>query len=79
MNQRTILGSLTGLSLVLGTSAAFAQMTADHAAPPDRFQRIEQPLSVKVGVAAGGLALIGLELWWFLGKPKAQRSSIEQK
>lgn len=77
MNPCKILGSITGL-IVFGTPAAVAQMTADHTPSPDRFQRVEQPLGVKVGVATGGLALIGLELWWFLSKSKAQRSSIKQ-
>jgi plastocyanin domain-containing protein len=31
-----------------------------------QFPRIEQPLSLKVSVTLGGIALIGLELWWFL-------------
>ena len=31
-----------------------------------QFRRIEQPLGLKIGVTAGGLALIGLELWWFI-------------
>jgi len=30
------------------------------------FQRIEQPLSVKIFVTVSGMGLIGLELWWFL-------------
>lgn len=33
-----------------------------------QFERIEQPLGVKVAVTLGGLGLIGLELWWFLGQ-----------
>lgn len=31
-----------------------------------RFQRIDQPLPVKILVTASGMGLIGLELWWFL-------------
>ncbi len=77
MSQPKILASVVGL-IVFATPAAVAQMTPDHALSPDRFQRIEQPLGVKFGVAAGGLGLIGLELWWFLSKPKAQRSSLKQ-
>jgi len=34
---------------------------------PEEFSPIEQPLSLKVGITLGGLSLIGLELWWFLG------------
>ncbi|MEG4472383.1 hypothetical protein [Microcoleus sp. M2_C2] len=38
-----------------------------------QFPHIEQPLSLKIGVTAGGLTLIGLELWWFLfSKNKAK-------
>ncbi|MCY7275258.1 MAG: cupredoxin domain-containing protein, partial [Phormidesmis sp. CAN_BIN44] len=77
MNQRKILGRLVGLSLLLNTASASAQMPMEHSTP-NEFQRIEQPIAVKAGVAIAGLALIGLELWWFLGKPKAQRSTVEQ-
>lgn len=31
-----------------------------------KFSQIEQPLGLKVGVTLGGIALIGLELWWFM-------------
>ena len=62
-----------GLSIVLGASASQAQMPADRAMPQSTFHRLEQPLGAKIGVAIGGFALIGLELWWFLGsKPQPQ-------
>ncbi|WP_068818295.1 cupredoxin domain-containing protein [Phormidesmis priestleyi] len=77
MNRRKILGRLVGLSLLLGAASASAQMPMERSTP-NEFQRIEQPIAVKAGVAVGGIALIGLELWWFLGKPKAQRSTVEQ-
>jgi hypothetical protein len=38
----------------------------DYLTTDTKFQPIHQPLMLKVGVAFGGLALIGLELWWFL-------------
>lgn len=42
------------------------------------FQRIDQPLWVKGAVTAGGLGLIGLELWWFLfSKPKSRRATTQ--
>lgn len=37
-----------------------------------RFQKVEQPLAVKLLVTAGGVGLIGLELWWFLGSDNKQ-------
>ncbi|MFP4133241.1 MAG: hypothetical protein ACLFQP_04690 [Halothece sp.] len=38
-----------------------------------RFQKVEQPLTVKLLVTAGGVGLIGLELWWFLGSGNKQK------
>ncbi|WP_225894589.1 cupredoxin domain-containing protein [Leptolyngbya sp. O-77] len=44
----------------------------------EQFQRIEQPLWAKVAVTAGGLGLIGLELWWFLlSKPKSRKATTQ--
>ncbi len=77
MNNRKFLGCAAGLSLLLSTSSASAQMPIENSTA-NEFQRIEQPIAVKAGAAIAGLALIGLELWWFLGKPKAQRSSVDQ-
>ena len=31
-----------------------------------QFQKIEQPIGLKLAVALGGLGLIGAELWWFM-------------
>lgn len=31
-----------------------------------QFQKIEQPVGLKLAVALGGLGLIGAELWWFM-------------
>ncbi|MHC5734726.1 hypothetical protein [Nostoc sp.] len=65
--QKTLWGSLTALVLLTGTSnVAFAEMPAHSSEKTSQFQRIEQPLGLKVGVAIAGLALIGVELWWFL-------------
>ncbi|MBE9059657.1 hypothetical protein [cf. Phormidesmis sp. LEGE 11477] len=33
-----------------------------------KFHRIDQPTSLKAGVATTGLGMIGLELWWFLSR-----------
>ncbi|QLE39900.1 hypothetical protein FD723_05015 [Nostoc sp. C052] len=66
-SQKMLWGSLIALVLLTGTSSvAFAEMPAHSPEQTSQFQRIEQPLGLKVGVAIAGLALIGLELWWFL-------------
>lgn len=67
--------SLVSLGLLLG----LAQMTVAKTPTSEptaqiRFRQIEQPQPLKVGIALGGVALIGLELWWFLAsKTKAQQ------
>lgn len=73
-NQHKILARLACLGLLLGTASGVAalEMPEPHSTQ-GKFERIEQPLEVKLSVVAGGLFLIGLELWWFLlSKPKAQ-------
>ena len=78
MLRKSLLVSLIGLML-LGAPAAIAQMSVDHAMPHNAFQHLEQPLSLKIGVTIGGLALIGLELWWFLGsRPLSKRAKTDQ-
>ncbi|HEY9846504.1 MAG TPA: cupredoxin domain-containing protein [Candidatus Caenarcaniphilales bacterium] len=84
-SKRKILGSLAGLGFLLSvvSSAALAQMPAampaSESEQTSQFRRIEQPLSLKVGVTLGGLALIGVELWWFLlSKTKAQQAEARQ-
>lgn len=56
-----------GIFLSLGWMVAIAPSAMANAAD---FQRIEQPLAIKVGVTAVGLGFVGLELWWFLFKKK---------
>ncbi|MEH1937931.1 MAG: hypothetical protein V7L14_30335 [Nostoc sp.] len=66
-SKKTLWGSLTALVLLTGTSGVtLAEMPAHSSEQTSQFQRIEQPLGLKVGVAIAGFALIGLELWWFL-------------
>ena len=82
LNKRNIFGTLTGLGLLLGTAGGtVAQMPTEmpgHSSSPEEFRRLEQPLGLKIGVTAGGLALIGLELWWFLlSKPKSQQAKSQ--
>ncbi|OUL29614.1 hypothetical protein BV372_22965 [Nostoc sp. T09] len=79
MSRKVILRSIVSLGLLFGvaSSTAVAQMThempASEKSSRTEFQPIEQPLAIKGAVTVGGLALIGLELWWFLlSKPKSQ-------
>ncbi|MHC5935678.1 hypothetical protein [Nostoc sp.] len=66
-SKKTLWGSLMALVLLTGTSGVtLAEMPAHSSEQTSQFHQIEQPLGLKVGVAIGGLALIGLELWWFL-------------
>ncbi len=66
-------------TIALTGIGAYAQNSNNHQSPVNpaqisKFQQIEQPLSNKIFVTAGGLSLIGLELWWFLiSKPKSQK------
>ncbi|WP_179228304.1 cupredoxin domain-containing protein [Leptolyngbya ohadii] len=93
MKSRRLIGTLAGFSLLLGGSGAIAlsAMEAGIAAPENgmemphgstsnqEFQKIDQPLGVKLGVTAAGVGLIGLELWWFLGsKPKARKAQSQK-
>lgn len=77
MFQNNILwATVTALGLSLGTVSA---TTPTHSpGENNRFHPIEQPLGVKVGVTMGGVALIALELWWFLlSKSPTQTHSQE--
>ncbi|MDM9383908.1 cupredoxin domain-containing protein [Chlorogloeopsis sp. ULAP01] len=86
MNKIAIIGSVASLGLVFGIASdkVVAQMSHEHTQPSQtkptsQFRRIEQPLWTKAAVTAGGLGLIGLELWWFLlSKPKSQKAQSKQ-
>lgn len=73
--QRKIFGILCGSSLFLSMMLLNPSPSASASNPlplATQFRQIDQPSALKMGVALGGAALIGLELWWFLGsKPKA--------
>ncbi|MGI0494366.1 hypothetical protein ACN4EG_21490 [Alkalinema pantanalense CENA528] len=47
--------------------------SANPAAKPE-FQAIDQPLSHRAIVTIGGITLIGMELWWFLGTTRSRSS-----
>ena len=64
---------------VLMANSVQSRPSESHSESSNKFSKIEQPLPVKVGVTAGGIALIGLELWWFLiSKPKAKKAQLNQ-
>lgn len=70
------------IAIALGLATALGNPTVAQAKllEGDRaeFQKIEHPLSLKIGLTATGAGLIGLELWWFLSrKPKAQNGERE--
>ena len=74
LNNKYLVGTVVSLSLLL--SPASAQMPEQT----KQFQRIEQPISLKIGVTLGGLALIGIELWWFVfSKTKSQKVALKQR
>lgn len=83
--QSAMIGSLAAFGMLLGvvSGGAFAQTPHDehHTEQTEQtgeFQRIDQPLWLKGAVTAGGLGLIGLELWWFLlSKPKSRKASTQ--
>ncbi|WP_186708954.1 hypothetical protein [Euhalothece natronophila] len=56
-------------STVIGSTFLFTSLfpTTVMAEESNRFQQVEQPLATKILVTVGGVGLIGLELWWFLG------------
>lgn len=74
-----IVGMLCGI-MSNGAIAQESHTDIQHSTPKNagQFQRIEQPLWTKVAVTAGGLGLIGLELWWFLlSKPQSRKATTQ--
>jgi plastocyanin domain-containing protein len=82
VKKKVLVSAIASLGLVLGMMGgkAVAQMPHSiegmpHDRPTGQFQKIEQPIVNKIIVTLGGLGLIGLELWWFLGsKPKSAKA-----
>jgi plastocyanin domain-containing protein len=86
-NQTKIYGSIAGLGffLALTTNVALAQkemevqMPASQGEQTSQFQKIEQPIGLKLAVALGGLGLIGAELWWFMfSQTTSQKALVKQ-
>ena len=87
MKKPFFLGTLIGfgflLGAILGSIAIGAPSNSmDSMQQPSRssspFQRIDQPLAIKIAVTLGGLGLIGSELWWFLWhKPKSRKAIVQ--
>jgi plastocyanin domain-containing protein len=82
MINRAIVGSIATLGVLLAVTSggAVAQVSHEGMQPtePTQFQRIDQPLWIKGAVTAGGLGLIGLELWWFrFSKPKLRKATAQ--
>lgn len=68
------------ISLCLLTANAFPAlggMMAENSARSPKFPKIEQPLLLKIGLSAGGIALISAQLWWFLGYKKQSVPKLE--
>jgi plastocyanin domain-containing protein len=77
LSKKIFWGTLASLVLLTSTSAI---VLAEMPASPSKqtIQSLEQPLVLKVGVTIGGLALIGLELWWFIfSKSQARQADIK--
>lgn len=78
--------SLIGLGFLLALTPDMAsaqkmevEMPVSEREQTSQFQKIEQPLSLKLAVAVGGLGLIGAELWWFMfSKTKSQKALVKQ-
>jgi plastocyanin domain-containing protein len=54
------------LSILMANSVTVRAMETHSEPSNNQFRTIPQPLSTKIAVTAGGLTLIGLEIWWFL-------------
>ena len=71
-DKSKIVGSLAGLGFLLALTCDLVlaqkevKMPASAEEQTSQFQKIEQPISLKLAIAIGGLGLIGAELWWFM-------------
>jgi len=85
MMQKYWVVGMASFGLMLGISGkTIAQMPHDKMQPAGteqitQFRRINQPLWLNGVVTAGGIGLIGLELWWFLfSKSKSRKADTNQ-
>ena len=85
MTQKYWIVGMVSFGLMLGISGkTVAQMPHDKMQPSGieqttQFRRIAQPLWLKSAVTAGGVGLIGVELWWFLlSKSKSRKADTAQ-
>ncbi|MGL5943632.1 MAG: hypothetical protein ACRC2S_25350 [Waterburya sp.] len=74
-SKTKIFSNLVGLGffLALIINTALAQKDLEMTMPisggehTSQFQKLQQPLALKLAVIVGGVSLIGVELWWFMG------------
>lgn len=77
LNNKYIVSTLVSLSFLIGANSILASTQMPE--QTTQFRRIEQPMSLKIGVTLGGLALISTELWWFVfSKNKSPKSVLKQ-
>ncbi len=75
MWKKNTLWATAVIIFLLSSSQVTAQAPISHSEHSNQFHQIEQPLSLKAVVTVGGIALIGLELWWFIfSKSPVQKS-----
>ncbi len=74
MNKYQLVSILVSIGLSFGiVSSVSAEEMSKHNSSAERFQPIEQPIALKIGISLSGLSLMVVQLWWFLGsKPKSQ-------
>jgi plastocyanin domain-containing protein len=73
--MKKLTGILISIGLSVGIVSSMSAQEMKHNSA--KFQPIEQPITLRVAIALGGLSLIGVQLWWFLGsKPKSQKAEI---
>ncbi|MBW4690317.1 MAG: hypothetical protein KME27_00975 [Lyngbya sp. HA4199-MV5] len=74
-----LLAASTILPSLQDSANAQMPMAMPASEPHQPLHRLEQPLGLKIGVAVGGAALIGLELWWFMFSKKQVQKAGEMK